>query len=160
MNVIEYLQDKLEPEYRFYSSTLPIVTTPDMPVPFIINEKVYGCGKFNIGSTWYKLVKDNSIEGAIFYGLTNSLITRIKHPEIATIAKRVQSKILNVMITDIHNSNSKTELVQLRIAVNMIMNLTYLDSDKRLEWSNWIKELYWKRKAVINQYILDYILPF
>ena len=57
------------------------------------------------------------------------------------------------MITDIHNSNSKTELVQLRIAVNMIMNLTYLDSDKRLEWSNWIKELYWKRKAVINQYI-------
>ena len=28
---------------------------------FMINEKVYGCGKFNIGSTWYKLVKDNSI---------------------------------------------------------------------------------------------------
>lgn len=160
MNVIEYLQSKLEPEYRFYPSTLPIITTPDMPIQFIINKKVYGCGKFNIGSTWYKLVKDNSIEGAIFYGLSDSLITRINHPKITIIAKRIQNKILNTMITDIHNSSTKTELVQLRIAVNMIMNLTYLDSNKRLEWSNWIKELYWKRKAVINQYILDYILPF
>lgn len=160
MNVIEYLQNNVEPEYRFYSSTLPIITTPDMIVPFTINGRVYGCGKFNIGSIWYKLVKDNSIEGAIFYGLPNYITIRAKYPKINVIAKRIQDKVLNSMFIDLQNSKTRTELVQLRISINMIMNLSYLDSDTRLLWSNWIKELYWKRKAIINQYILDYVLPF
>ena len=55
---------------------------------------------------------------------------------------------------------TKTELVQLRIANSMIMNLKCLSSDDRILWANWIKELYWERKKILHRWYLEYVLPF
>lgn len=160
MNVIEYLQTNLEPVYRFYAGHIPILTTHDMNTPFILNGKVYCTGFINIGKNWYKIVVDESMDGAITYGLRNYISIRATHPEIYTIIRRIQDKLMLSMIANLESTSTKTELVQLRIVTNMIMNLTYLDSDIRLDWTNWIRDLYWKRKAAVHQYIINYVLPF
>lgn len=160
ITAIEYLQTNLRPEYRFYPGKLVILTTPNTSTPFMLGNKVYCTGYFDIRNNWYKIIRDDSIDGAITYGMCNYIYTYAEHPEIYKLIKRIQNKVMLPMINNPENSNTKTELVQLRIATNMIMTLKFIEHNEKLVWANWIRDLYWKRKALINQYIIDYILPF
>ena len=64
------------------------------------------------------------------------------------------------MIANAEFAQSKTELVRLRIAVNMINSLPYLSHNDKILWTNWVQELYWERKKVLHEWYLQYILPF
>ena len=64
------------------------------------------------------------------------------------------------MITNAEFAQSKTELVRLRIAVNMINSLSYLSHNDKILWTNWVQELYWERKKILHEWYLQYILPF
>ena len=55
--------------------------------------------------------------------------------------------------------NNDCELVNLRINVNLIYKLP-LSIEQKRKWADWIKELYWNRKVLLNQWYIDYVLPF
>ena len=64
------------------------------------------------------------------------------------------------MIDTADYANTKTELVRLRIAVNMIYTLDCLTESEKITWSNGIKDLYWERKKLLQQWYVTYVLPF
>lgn len=160
MDAIEYLLNHLAEEYKFFPDTKVVLTTKDMTCPHILGGKKYCVGFFDIDKQYYKFIKDYNIDGCIFKGLPNSLSIKAKYPTVYNIANWIQERIFNFMLSHTEIQQSKTELVRLRIATNMIYGLTYLDSDSKLLWSNWIKELYWERKKVLHQWYLENILPF
>lgn len=161
MNAFEYLQKNISKEYSFYPGTIIALTTKDATTPFILNGKEYCTGRINIGKQYYNLLKDESSDGAIFSGLPNSILVRIENPVLNTIAQKIQDKIMVFAVDHAEMQQTKTELVQLRIADSMIMNLKCIESNyDRLLWANWIKELYWERKKILHRWYLEYVLPF
>lgn len=160
MKAFEYLQKNIDKEYSFYPGIFIALTTKDAVTPFMLNGKEYCVGRVNIGNQYYNFIRDESTDGAIFRGLPNSIHKRIENPVLETIAKRIQDKIMVFAVTHAEMQQTKTELVQLRIANNMIMNLKCINSDDRILWANWIKELYWERKKVLHRWYLENVLPF
>lgn len=160
MKAFEYLQKNIKKEYSFYPGTVISLTTKDAVTPFKLNGKEYCTGRTKIGNQYYNFLKDESSDGAIFSGLPDNIYKRIEYPILNTIAQRIQDKIMIFAVSHAEMQQTKTELVQLRIANSMIMNLKCLSSDDRILWANWIKELYWERKKILHRWYLEYVLPF
>ena len=72
----------------------------------------------------------------------------------------IQKNLTTYMIDTAEYANTKTELVRLRIAVNMIYKLDCLTESEKITWSNGIKDLYWERKKLLQQWYVTYVLPF
>lgn len=160
MGAVEYLLNHLAEEYKFFPDTKVVLTTKDMNCQHVLAGKEYCVGFFDIDNKYYKFVKDYNADGCIFRGLPNSICVKAKYPAVYNIADWMQKKIFNFMISHAEVQQSKTELVRLRIATNMIYGLPYLDNNSKLLWSSWVKELYWERKKILHQWYLENILPF
>nr|DAJ18142.1 MAG TPA: hypothetical protein [Podoviridae sp. ctY3D12] len=155
-----YLTINLDEVYKRHALTVPVLTTPDRCIPFMLNGREYCTGKMNFGKAWYAFLRDETSDGAIMRGLPNSIEMQIKHPSIRTIVDWITDKLFEPMITNAEFAQSKTELVRLRIAVNMINSLSYLSHNDKILWTNWVRELYWERKKILHEWYLQYILPF
>lgn len=160
MKATDYLKMNLDGLYKKRALTIPVLTTPDRHIPFKLNGREYCVGKMNFGKEWYAFLKDETSDGSILYGLPQAIKVQIKHPNIRTIVDWINDKLFEPMIMNSEFAQTKTELVRLRIAVNMINSIPYLDNNSKILWSNWIKELYWERKKILHEWYLQYVLPF
>lgn len=93
-----------------------------------------------------------NVKGLIYQLLENKSLFAIVH--------YANLQLFQFMLMNAEMAQSKTELVRLRIVVNMILSTPYLTHNMKILWSNWIKELYWERKKVLHKWYLDNILPF
>lgn len=160
MEAIEYLLNNIDPKYNIYAFKMPILTTTDDTTPFKLNGKVYCAGKWDYKNQYYKIIAIESIDGAITYGLPNAITTLIEHPQLYNTVKWISDKLFISMLDNAEQSQTKTELVRLRIASNLIGNIDYLSPDARNNWMRWVQELYWERKKVLHKWYLEFILPF
>lgn len=160
MDAKEYLLNHLAEEYRPHRGTVVVLTTKDAYIPFMLNGRIYCTGKMDIDNQWYAFIADETVDGCILHGLPRSLFIRTKYRAVNAIAEWINNNIFRFMLEHSEVQQSKTELVRLRIAVNMISTAPYLDKDSKILWSNWVKELYWERKKVLHQWYLENILPF
>lgn len=106
---------------------------------YIIDYIKYDDNITNVQKLYYYLLENRELFNIVFYANNN---------------------LFNLMIKNAEFPQAKTELVKLRIIVNMIMKNETLDGSTKVLWSNWIKELYWERKKVLHEWYLQYILPF
>ena len=156
----DYLQSNIDEIYKIMPSIVVIPITNNIVTPFMLNGKIYCTGRIML-DTLCAVLRDYSVDGAIIYGLPNAVMTIRLHPNIHTVIRYVNDKLLGIiMINELESPNSKTYLVRLRIAVNMIYNLSYLTSEQKFMWSEWIKELTWARMACLNSWYIKYMLPY
>ena len=153
MTAIEYIQ--LSP-YSKYKGTIPVINTGFNP--FMLNGEVYCTGTMDINNMSYSFIRVN-LDGRILQGLPNSVNNIIEYrKQIYNLWKRIDD-FFNTVIDTAEASRPNTELVKLRIIVNLIYNLPIPQNDRH-EWASWIKELYWSRKVYLNKWYIEYILPF
>lgn len=171
MNAFDYLQKNIEPIYSFYpGTTVQLISDKTQPPYRLSNGEPYFLGFINSQKGTYAILSDPRQDGAIeryvhdkkhnaFIGLPHNLHYRMHTLQIAIISNRIKDRVMLPMIENCEFAQTKTELVQLRIAVNMIMSLD-IDYTDKFNWAEWIKELYWERKKVLHEWYLEYILPF
>ena len=63
------------------------------------------------------------------------------------------------MFENVEINNTNTDLVRLRIAINMIDKLP-IDIELKQKTSEWLKGYFWERKRFLQQWYLDNVLPF
>lgn len=160
MTAEEYLNKCILDKYKPCPGCLIRPIPKDTIVPFIVNNKFYCTGKYNIGDKWWGFFTDYNTDGCIIKELPNSVQVRQNHPEVYLITKWIDKNLFKFMLENAEMPQAKTELVHLRIAVNMILKLEYLSKEDKDVWVNWIQELYWSRKRVLHQWYLEYVLPF
>lgn len=85
--------------------------------------------------------------------------------DVQNEASWLNKNVFQLMIDNLiwkNKTDSSTELVKLRIFVNKIQKSESLTDDDKLDWENWVKDLYWTRKTAVFDYYLDDIigLPF
>lgn len=113
------------------------------------------------GKTYNNILLTNE-DGAV---ITENWIIRKQHiPSISYIIRWLQDKLFTPMILNAAKKDIKTELVRLRIAINMIYSLdnkTLTQKEKNI-WVEGIKDLYWNRKRAIIDWRLKYVdkVPF
>lgn len=101
----------------------------------------------------------NDYDGRIIEGLPYALDFQFKHrKEFFFIVKRLD-KFFSNMFQNVDYTANNRELVNLRININLIYK-TSLSKEYKLQWADWIKELYWNRKALLNQWYINNVLPF
>lgn len=150
----EYLN---QTKYRFISGSMPLITMGGVN-PFIKDDKIYCTGCFEIGKIKYTFVK-LELDGQIILNLPKCTQYQIKYPKhIFNIWKRLDKFFRDIVISA-EFPNQDRELVQLRINVNLIYQLPLPKEDK-IQWADWIKELYWRRKVILNEWYIKYVLPF
>lgn len=158
MTVEEYLKQNLDKEYQSYPDTRVFVSNNFHP--FVYNNKIYCTGSINIDNVKYDFIRDYTRDGCILKYLENAVYYEINYrKELMSIINRANALFYHIISTA-EFSNTKTELVLLRILVNQIHKLTFIPLKERNEWEVWIKELYWNRKRVINKWYIDCVLPF
>lgn len=143
MEAIEYLITKIAPKYSYF--------------PGILGYRLY---KEN-GCDVMEFLNSSCIDGAILRGWGRFFLYMKDHfKEIHEIEMYIQNEVMLRMLNNAEMSQIKTELVKLRIAVNMIYSLKCLKAEDKNLWANWVKELYWERKAKLHQWYIEYVLPF
>ena len=118
-------------------------------------------GSFVENNIEYSFYKTNDYDGRIIQGLPKSIDFQLYYrKEFIQIIKRLNKFFLDMVETiEKGTSNNDCELVNLRINVNLIYKLP-LSIEQKRTWADWIKELYWNRKVLLNQWYIDYVLPF
>lgn len=155
-----YLQSNIDPIYRITPGIVIIPITADTVTPFMLNNRVYCTGRIML-DTFCAIIRDYTIDGAIIRGLPNAVMTIRLYPRINGLISYINEKLLGIMmINELESPNSKTYLVRLRIVVNMIYNSSFLTSEQKRIWSEWIKELTWARMACLNSWYIKYMLPY
>lgn len=86
----------------------------------------------------------------------------LQNPTIKEIAKWITKNIFTFMYTNIEKMPVITTDVRMRIVINKINNLTCLYQEAKLQWINWLCELYRVRMRVIMDYYCREIIkiPF
>ena len=161
MTPLEYLIAHLDKKYHPYKDTIVQTVTKDYEPPFKLpNGEIYCTGSWTIGKRHVICVVNNKCDGCIYRGLPNQIFYKTYNPSINTLGQWISDSIFQFMLDSVEFNQNKTELVRLRIAVNQIFKLDYLSAHEKIQWSDWIKELYWNRKAVLNKWYIDEVLPF
>lgn len=158
MSIEEYLEKNLDKEYKSYPDSRVYVSSSFHP--FKYNNKIYCTGSIRVDNVKYDFITDYTRDGCIRKYLPNAVYYEIKYrSELLPVINRANAFFTHILITA-EFSNTKTELVLLRILINEIHKLTFIPIKDRNYWEVWIKELYWNRKRVINKWYIDCVLPF
>lgn len=143
--------------YAYFKGTVPVISMGKVH-PFIKDNEIYCVGTIKVNNLQYNFIKTN-LDGRILLGLPNSIDHQIKYPEqLYGIWIRL-NRFFSDLIIFAEFPDQNRELVQLRINVNLIYQLSMPKEDK-IQWAEWIKELYWNRKALLNEWYIKYVLPF
>lgn len=146
------------PDYSPFKGTIPLILTGKIH-PFIKNGEEYCTGTFKENGLEYGFFKVNN-DGRILQGLRHQIDYQIQLKEILwELWKKLDNFFKNMVILAEFSDNNR-ELVQLRIAVNMIYSLPTISKEDKFIWVEWIKELYWNRKVILNKWYIDNVLPF
>jgi hypothetical protein len=131
MEMLSYMQQILQPEFRM--------------IPYA------GAKEEKPKETVYYLLsgRDASISQRFFK--TTKLSASIDY-----IDYWIQKNIFDYMYST-KGEHSKTEMVRVRIAVCMILDLKELDHDTKIAYSNWVQDLYWARKCAITDWKFKYV---
>lgn len=150
----EYL---MQSKYAPFEGSIPVISMGNHH-PFIKDGEIYCTGSIKIDSIQYDFIK-TKLDGQILLKLPDCINYQIKYPNnIYRMWDRL-NEFFNNLIIFAEFPNQNRELVQLRINVNLIYQLPLPKEDK-LQWADWIKELYWNRKALLNEWYIKYVLPF
>ena len=161
MSPLEYLNQNIAKIYRSYPDVIVVKTTKDYYPPFKLpNDQIFCTGSFYEGNKQIIFIKNPKCDGSIYYGLPGALFYKTYNPRINKIGKWLTDNLFKPMLFEAEMHNIKTELVKLRIGVNMILNIHYLSAKDKLAWTEWIKELYWNRKAILHKWYMEEVLPF
>lgn len=155
----DYLKQNLDIKYHKHPVSIYQLITEDTCVPFKIGDKIYCTGRIRDNKKTYAIIYDHRYDGCIFQGLPNSIFYRMYNPSINNILIWIDNNLFKRLIKNATEPDIRTELVKLRIAVNMIYKLNYLSNEEKIKWSEWIKELFWNRKAVIQNWYCNCVLP-
>lgn len=157
MTAYEYLVEK-GGKYSPFPGNIPLVTMGKY-TPFKVKGEIYCTGVINYNGIKYGFFVDKNFDGCILLGLPQSVEYQIQCKELKGILRRL-NKLFTDMILLAEDSNTNSELVQLRIIVNMMYKLKNIDKYDRTQWVSWVLELFWNRKRLLNQWYIDYVLPF
>lgn len=156
MTAQEAIESNLD--YSPFKGTIPLVLTSRVH-PFMRGGKEYCTGTFKENGLEYGFFKVDN-DGRILQGLPHQIDYQIQLKRaLWELWKRLDSFFKAIVILAEFSDNNK-ELVQLRIAVNMIYALPIISKEDKLAWVEWIKELYWNRKVILNKWYIDNVLPF
>ena len=144
-------------EYSYFRGSIPVISMGDYH-PFIKDNELYCTGSIRINSIQYNFIK-TELDGRILLGLPNCIEYQIKYPHNIYIMWDRLNEFFRNLIIFAEFSDQNRELVQLRINVNLMYTLPIPKEDK-IRWADWIKELYWNRKALLNEWYIKYVLPF
>lgn len=154
MTALEYLQLNAKPEYRIFSRSTITQIACD-------SDAVGTTGSyFTEVGTQVCFEKDSTHDGCIYLGLPLAIVNMDKFPIIIITGDWIEQNLFKLMLQNAEFPQTKTELIMLRISVNMILKLNCLSTMDRIAWSEWIKELYWNRKAVLHKWYCECVLPF
>lgn len=161
MNASEYLSINLPRIYQPFPDTIVTITNKDINPPFRLpNGDIYCTGSYYQNNKQILFIKNYDTDGCIYRGLEGSIFYKTYNPKINQVGRWIDDNVFKPMLDNAEIPKTKTELVKLRIAVNMILNLHYLTAKDKLRWYEWIKELYWNRKAVLHKWYIEEVLPF
>lgn len=161
MDPLEYLNQNAITIYRPYADTTVVKTTKDYHPPFkLSNGQIFCTGSFYEGDKQFVFIKNPNCDGSIYYGLPGALFYKTYNPRINNIGRWLTNSLFKPMLDKAEIHDTKTELVKLRIGINMILSIHYLSAKDKLAWAEWIKELYWNRKAVLHKWYMEEVLPF
>lgn len=150
----EYLAQS---KYAPFKGSIPMIPMGNCH-PFIKDGELYCTGSIIYNHIKYDFIKVN-MDGRILIGLPNYIEYQIQKPNyLYQIWKRLD-EFFNELIIFAEFPDQNRELVNLRINVNLIYQLPLPKEDK-LQWADWIKELYWNRKVLLNEWYIKYVLPF
>lgn len=156
MTAQEAIESNLD--YSPFKGTIPLVLTSRVH-SFMRGGKEYCTGTFKENGLEYGFFKVDN-DGRILQGLPHQIDYQIQlKGALWELWKRLDSFFKAIVILAEFSDNNK-ELVQLRIAVNMIYALPIISKEDKLAWVEWIKELYWNRKVILNKWYIDNVLPF
>ena len=160
MSPLEYLNQNIVKMYRPYPDVIVVKATKDYNPPFKLpNGQIHCTGSFYHGGKQFLFIKNNECDGCIYYGLPNSIFYKTYNPKINSIGNWLNNSLFAPMIQNAEMQSTKTELVKLRIGINIILE-TNISVSSKLAWTEWIKELYWNRKAVLHKWYMEEVLPF
>ena len=154
MTAEEYLA---QTKYRYITGSMPVLSMGEVH-PFIKDDKIYCTGTIIINNTEYEFIKID-LDEQIILGLPKRSIYQLKYPKIIFNTWKRLNKFFHDTVISAEFPNQDRELVQLRINVNLIYQ-SPLPREDKLQWADWIKELYWNRKAILNEWYIKYVLPF
>lgn len=156
MTAQEAIESNLD--YSPFKGTIPLVLTSRIH-PFMRNGEEYCTGTFKENGLEYGFFKVNN-DGRILQGLPHQIDYQIQLKGVLwELWKRLDS-FFKVIVILAEFSDNNRELVQLRIAINMIYTLPIISKEDKFIWVEWIKELYWNRKVILNKWYIDNVLPF
>lgn len=156
MTAQEAIESNLD--YSPFKGMIPLVLTSRVH-PFMRSGEEYCTGTFKENGLEYGFFKVDN-DGRILQGLPHQIDYQIQlKGALWELWKRLDSFFKAIVILAEFSDNNK-ELVQLRIAVNMIYALPIISKEDKLAWVEWIKELYWNRKVILNKWYIDNVLPF
>ena len=150
MTAEDYLNKYVDIQYRIRRNGTYTITLVD---PLDATNIFHTYFNKTLDDIYFVQLEGNSYDGSI----TN--VRGLLYEMILNIARWVDTNLFQFMLKNAEFPQSKTELVRLRIAVNKIYNLN-INKDVKTRWADWIKELYWNRKTVLNKWYIDEILPF
>lgn len=154
MTVKEYLNQFKN--YSYYQGCIPLILLSDYTY-FEKDNKEYCTCTFKQDGLKYGCFKTN-LDGRILHELRHSIDYQIQlRTDLLYIWKRLDY-LFNHML-QVNDNNLDRELVLLRIAINMIDQLD-MDFNDRIQWTEWLRELFWKRKSIFNEWYIKYVLPF
>ena len=154
MTAEEYLAQS---KYAPYEGTMTVLEMGDN-CSFIKDNHINCVGRIKVDNLFYVHIKVD-LDGRIIEKLPDCIFYQIHKPNaIYRMWKRLDSFFMNLIIFA-EFGNQDRELVELRINVNLIYQIPIAKED-RLQWADWIKELYWNRKAILNEWYIKYVLPF
>lgn len=144
--------------YSRFEGSIPLILTSNYH-PFIKDNKIYCTGTFKNNGLEYGFFR-TKLDGRLLLGLPHSVEYQINlRNNIWNLWKRLDN-FFNEIIETAEFANNDRELVNLRINVNLIYSLPIIPIENKTMWADWIKELYWNRKVLLNQWYIDNVLPF
>ena len=156
MTVKEYLNQFKN--YSYYQGCIPLILLSDYTY-FEKDNKEYCTCTFKQDGLKYGCFKTN-LDGRILHELRHSIDYQIQLKGVLwELWKRLDSFFKAIVILAEFSDNNR-ELVQLRIAINMIYTLPIISKEDKFIWVEWVKELYWNRKVILNKWYIDNVLPF
>lgn len=154
MTAEEYLNQFKD--YSYYQGCIPLILLSDYTHFKKDNEEYCTC-TFKQDGLKYGCFKTN-LDGRILHELRHSIDYQIQlRTDLLYIWKRLDY-LFNHML-QVNDNDLNRELVLLRIAINMIDQLD-MDFNDRIQWTEWLRELFWKRKSIFNEWYIKYVLPF
>lgn len=167
MTALEYLKRNIDINYIPYPSTHFNLLSSDYTNPEAIRTIPNCNGIYILGKRKFAMITDYMCDGAIYRsqygkGINSNTYYLLKplNPNFSKLGKWINDNLFKNMINEVETTSVLTELVKLRIAINLIYTAPFLSITDKMQWSEWIKELYWSRKAVLNKWYIEEVLPF